>query len=280
MASFAGRTRLTSKNEPEGYLDMGRLDGRVAIITGAASGIGAAAARRFVAEGAKVVVADINEAGGAKVAAELGPAGRFVYCDHTDGAQCAAAVQTALDAFGKLDILFNNAGLPFGGPIGRVDDELLARVIDVNLIGPFRMSRAAVPALAEGAKSLPTGAAIVFTSSMQGVIARPNLTPYTAAKHGVVGLMKSLALELAAENVRVNAICPVATDSPMFAGFLPSRLSSEQVDTVKQRVVEAIPLKRIAQPDDSANAALFLASAEAGMITGVALPVDGGTTAG
>src|SRR5262249_41719943 len=109
---------------------------------------------------------------------------------------------------------------------------------------------------------------------------RPNLTPYTAAKHGVIGLMRSLALEVGADNVRVNAICPVATETPMFAQFMPPRVTEQQVAEVRQRVTEQIPLRRLGTPEDMANAALFLASDEASMITGVALPVDGGMTAG
>jgi NAD(P)-dependent dehydrogenase (short-subunit alcohol dehydrogenase family) len=259
---------------------MGRLDGRVAIITGGASGIGAASVRRFAAEGAKVLVADIDEARGAALAKDLGAVADFARCDHTDTAQCEATVRRTLDRFGKLDILFNNAGTPTGGPIGKVTDAELERVIAINLHGPFRMTRAAMPALKDAAKSLKGGASIVFTSSLQGIAARPNLTPYTAAKHGVVGLMRCLALEVGGDNVRVNAICPVATETPMFRQFMPPRVTDEQMAQVRTRVTEQIPLKRMATADDIANAALFLASDEASMITGVALPVDGGMTAG
>ena len=259
---------------------MARLQGRVAIVTGGASGIGAAAARRFVAEGARVVVADIDEARGAAAAEACGAAAAFARCDHTDAAACEATVRLAEQRFGRLDILFANAGAPYFGSLGRVSDSDLERIIAVNLLGAFRISRAALPALKAAAKSLPGGASIIYTSSLQGIAARPNLTPYTAAKHGVVGLMRSLALEVAGDNVRVNAICPVATETPMFAQFMPARVTEQQVADMRKRVTEQIPLKRLGTPDDMANAALFLASDEASMITGVALPVDGGMTAG
>jgi 3-oxoacyl-[acyl-carrier protein] reductase len=258
---------------------MARLQSRVAIVTGGASGIGAAAVRRFVAEGARVVVADIEEARGTAVAQACGAAAVFARCDHTDAQACEAAVGLAQERFGKLDILFANAGTAFFGSLGRLTDGELERVISINLLGAFRISRAALPALKEAAKALPGGASIIYTSSLQGISARPNLTPYTAAKHGVVGLMRSLALEVAGDNVRVNAICPVATETPMFAQFMPARVTEQQVAEVRKRVTEQIPLKRLGTPEDMANAALFLASDEASMITGVALPIDGGMTA-
>jgi len=259
---------------------MARLQGRVAIITGGASGIGAAAVRRFVKEGAKVVVADIADAQGTALATACGNDAAFIHCDHTQAAQCEAAVQLATTHFGKLDILFVNAGTAYFGALGRLTDAEMERVIEINLYGAFRISRAALPALKAAAATLTGGASVIYTSSLQGISARPNLTPYTAAKHGVVGLMRSLALEVAADNVRVNAICPVATETPMLSQFMPAGVTPEQVDAVRKRVIEQIPLKRIGAPEDMANAALFLASDEAAMITGVALPVDGGMTTG
>jgi len=259
---------------------MARLQGRVAIITGGASGIGAAAVRRFTQEGAKVVVADIDETRGKDLAAGSGGEAAYIRCDHTDAAQCDAAVRLAVERFGKLDIVFANAGTAYYGALGRLSDAEMERVISINLYGAFRVTRAALPALKEAAKSLPGGASIIYTSSLQGISARPNLTPYTAAKHGVIGLMRSLSLEVAADNVRVNAICPVATETPMLAQFMPGKPTPEQLETVRKRVIEQIPLKRLGTPMDMANAALFLASDEASMITGVALPVDGGMTTG
>ena len=152
-------------------------------------------------------------------------------------------------------------------------------LIDVDLIGPYRMTRAAMPALRNGAAGLAGGAAILYTSSLQGIAARPFVSPYTAAKHGVVGMAKSLALELARANIRVNVLCPVATETPMLPQFLPKSLSEERKAGIKEQLIKGIPLRRLAQAKDIANAAVFLASDEASMITGVALPIDGGITA-
>ena len=149
----------------------------------------------------------------------------------------------------------------------------------MDLIGPYRMTRAAMPALRNGAANLAGGAVILYTSSLQGIAARPFVSPYTAAKHGVVGMAKSLALELARANIRVNVLCPVATETPMLPQFLPKGLSEERKAGINEQLIKGIPLRRLAQAEDIANAALFLASDEASMITGVALPIDGGITA-
>ena len=260
---------------------MARLDGRVALITGGASGMGEASVRLFVAEGAQVVLADIDDDKGQAVAADLGTACAFVHCDHTKPEDNDAAIELALDRFGKLDTLFNNAGVPFAtDAITNVDDDELQRIITIDLIGPYRMTRAAVPALRQAAAETPGGAAILYTSSLQGIAARPFVTPYTAAKHGIVGLTRGLALELARDNIRVNVLCPVATDTPMLAKFMPTRMSEEEAAAAQAQMIKGIPLRRLAQAEDIAYAALFLASKEAAMITGVALPIDGGITAG
>ena len=257
---------------------MARLAGKVALITGGASGLGAAAARRFVEEGCRVTLTDLNDAAGAALAAELGERCDYVHADHTARAENEAAVAHAERAFGGLDILYNNAGAPFAGPIDSVDDATLAGVVGANLVGPFRMTQAALPALRQSAKRHPEGAVILFTASLQAIMARPNFTPYTAAKHGIVGLMRGLALELAPDNVRVNAICPGPTETPMLKAFLGGMAAD--LDEAKERFRESIPLGRMPEPVDIANAAVFLASAEARTISGVALPIDGATTAG
>jgi len=255
-----------------------RLAGKVALITGGASGLGAAAARRFVEEGCRVTIADLNDGAGAALADALGENCAYVHADHTQRGDNEAAIAHAECAFGGLDILYNNAGAPFAGPVDSVDDATLARVMAANLIGPFRMAQAALPALRRRARDSVDGAVILFTASLQAIMARPNYTPYTAAKHGIIGLMRGLALELAPENIRVNAICPAATETPMLKAFLGGMAGD--LDEAKARFRASIPLGRMPEPVDTANAALFLASAEARMITGVALPVDGGTTAG
>jgi 3-oxoacyl-[acyl-carrier protein] reductase len=257
---------------------MPRLRDRVAIVTGGASGLGAATVRRFVEEGARVAIADIDEARGTALARELGTAGHFVRCDHTDRSQCRAAVEATLVRFGALDILHNNAGGPFAGPVESADDATLERVIGVNLIGVFKMTQEALPALREAGKRRPAGAVILFTSSLQGIKARPNYTVYTASKHGIVGLVKGLALELAPANIRVNAICPTVTETPMLQKFLPGM--ADDMAEARKRFRATIPLGRMPEPVDTGNAAVFLASDEARMITGIALPLDGGQMAG
>ncbi len=257
---------------------MRRLEQRVALVTGAASGLGEATVRRFFEEGARVIVADINEERGRALVDELGSAAFFVHCDHTRRLDCVRAVDETLNRFGQLDILHNNAGGPFAGSFESVDDETIERVMNVNLIGVFRMTQAALPALRESAASHPAGAVILFTSSLQGLKARPNYSVYTVAKHGIVGLVKSLALELAPANIRVNAVCPTVTETPMLEKFLPGMAQSKE--EARARFRASIPLGRMPEPVDTANALLFLASDEARMITGVALAIDGGQCAG
>lgn len=257
---------------------MKRLERRVALITGAASGLGEATVRRFHEEGARVVVADINQARGRALVAELGESTFFVDCDHTSRADCINAVKETVARFGQLDILHNNAGGPFAGAFESADDETLERVMNVNLMGVFKMTQAALPALRESASKHASGAAILFTSSLQGLKARPNYSIYTVAKHGIVGLVKSLALELAQANIRVNAVCPTVTETPMLEKFLPGMADNKE--EARARFRASIPLGRMPEPVDTANALLFLASDEARMITGVALAIDGGQCAG
>jgi NAD(P)-dependent dehydrogenase (short-subunit alcohol dehydrogenase family) len=257
---------------------MNRLAGKIAVVTGGASGLGEATVRRFHAEGARVVVADINDERGRALVAELGGNTFFVHCDHTLRSDCKAAVAATLSQFGALDILHNNAGGPFAGPVETADDETLERVLSVNLTGVFKMTQEALAPLRESGRHNASGACILFTSSLQGLKARPNYSVYTAAKHGIVGLVKGLALELAPANIRVNAVCPTVTETPMLEKFLPGMAQNR--DEARQRFRATIPLGRMPDPIDTANALLFLASHEARMITGVALAVDGGQCAG
>ncbi len=254
---------------------MSRLAGKVALVTGAASGLGRAVATRFAAEGAHVVVADLDEAGGRQVAEGIG--GTFIRCDHTCSGDNARAVAFAQSEFGRLDVLHNNAGGPFTGAFEDILDTTMERVLRINLFGVMQMTRAALPLLRESARGNPAGASVLFTSSLQGLKAKANFSLYTVAKHGIVGLVRSLALELAPQNIRVNALCPTVVDTPMLAAFLPGMAADREEAMARFRAT--IPLARMPEPDDVAAAALFLASDEARMITGVALPVDGGQMA-
>lgn len=256
---------------------MSRLAGKVALVTGAGSGLGRAVARRFAVEGAKVVIADLDEKRGHEVAAGIGDHAAFVRCDHTSSEDNVRAVAFAVEKFGKLEIVHNNAGAPFTGAFEEVDDATLERVMRTNLFGVMQMSRAALPHLRESARRNPAGSSLLFTSSLQGLKAKPNFSLYTVAKHGIVGLVRSLALELAQHNVRVNALCPTVVATPMLRAFLPGMAANEE--EAMKRFRATIPLARMPEPEDVASAALFLVSDEARMITGVALPVDGGQMA-
>ena len=256
---------------------MTRLQGKVALITGGAGGLGSATARRFVEQGCQVAIADIDDDAGEAVARELGDDCAFVHNDHLDNESNAAAIVFAVDTYGGLDILLNNAGAPYTGKIETADDEAVRHSFDSNLLGPFRMTKAAVPALRARARETGKSASILYTASGQAINAKPDISAYTAAKHGVRGLMRSVALELAPDNIRVNCVCPVATDTPLFREM--AREMSGSVENTIADFERTVPLGRLARPVDTANAFLFLASDEAEMVTGVALPVDGGMSA-
>jgi NAD(P)-dependent dehydrogenase (short-subunit alcohol dehydrogenase family) len=256
---------------------VGRLDGRVALITGGAGGLGSATAKRFIEEGCRVVLADIADDRGTAAARELGAHAAFVHNDHLDAESNAAAVAFARETFGGLDILVNNAGAPFGGKLETASDAAIERTYDLNLLGPTKMSRAAIPALRSRAAETGRSTSILFTASGQAINAKPNISAYTAAKHAVRGLVRSLALELAPDNIRVNCVCPAATDTPLFRA-MTGELGGSFDDAVRNFLAD-IPLGRMPKAHDTANAFLFLASDEADMLTGVALPVDGGIAA-
>lgn len=246
----------------------GQLDGRVAIVTGGASGIGRETAQRFVAEGASVVVADLDAEGAERAADELGDAAVGCGVDVTDADQVAAAVALAESRFGHLDTLACNAGLT-GFPVRALDadPEEFARIFDVNVRGVWLCVRAAVPALRRAG-----GGAIAITGSVMGERARPGFGAYASSKAAVNHLAKVLALELAEDGVRVNCLAPVATDTPM----LPTFLGEADPEAARAAFVAGIPLGRLAVPRDVADAAVFLVSDAASFLTGVVLPVDGG----
>lgn len=246
-----------------------RFDGRTVIVTGAASGIGRAVAERFVREGARVVMGDVNAAGLAEVQAALGEAASAHALDVANPAQCAAIVREARGKTGRLDILCNVAGVLRMAPVSAVTPDEWNRILGINLSGTFYMCQAALPALVE------TRGCIVNLASAAGLVGVPFNAPYVASKHGVIGLTRALALEFANAGVRINAICPTGVKTPMIA-------TPPGSDVDYALVMKATPWLNggeLCDPPDIADAVAFLASDEAKRITGIALPVDGGQTA-
>ncbi|HVX71155.1 MAG TPA: SDR family oxidoreductase [Mycobacteriales bacterium] len=239
------------------------LAGKVAIITGAGNGIGQATAEVFVAEGAKVVIADIDAEAGGKVAADLGDAAHFVPTDVSDVDSVNALVNAAVEHFGKLDCIVNNAGI--SGSFRRLMmDDLrdFQKVIQVDLLGVILGTQAA-------ARVMQPGGSIVNTTSIAGIQPGVGFTSYRAAKAGVIHFSRCAAIELAELGLRVNVIAPGNIQTKINAIF-----DTESV------VAQIQPLQRLGSPTDLANAAVYLASDRAAQVTGVVLPVDGGTTAG
>jgi NAD(P)-dependent dehydrogenase (short-subunit alcohol dehydrogenase family) len=253
-----------------GAMTMKRLDGRKVIVTGGAGGIGAACARRYAAEGAQVAIGDIDLDRAQVVAAEVG--GIAERCDHTDAAQCARLVQVALDRFGAVDALHNNAGIGWTGAFDAIDAAQARRLLDVLLVGPVLMTQAAMPALRRAAAARGD-AALLFTASGLGLHGRPRISLYAAAKHGVIGLMRSLALELGPEGIRVNAVCPGIVDTRMVR---TTTAAWGETDQVLAAFRDASPLRRDVSTDDVAASAAFLLSGDARSLTGTALLVDAG----
>jgi 3-oxoacyl-[acyl-carrier protein] reductase len=255
-----------------------RLSGKTALITGGASGFGRASALRFALEGAKVMVVDLNDAGLAEVAAQIRQAGGVALhqrVDVTSAEQVAAAWRRAQREFGRLDIVFNNAGIPQGAiPLELTDEAIFRQLLEVNVMGLFLGSRAAIPIMREQG-----GGVILNTCSTAGIRPRPGLVPYGASKAAAIAFTKGLALEVAKYRIRAVAICPVAADTPMLPAFLEGFAENGDLETARQRFISTIPWGRLNTAEDVANAALFLASDEAEMVTGTAFEVDGGRDA-
>jgi len=246
---------------------MGKLDGLATVITGAGSGIGRASALEFAREGACVLAADLNADSAAETARQIGANAASVGVDVTSVEQVEHMLQTAVDRFGKLDVLFNNAGVPQSfTPLEESTDALFDRIFEVNVRGVFNGCRAAIPHLKA------RGGVILNTASTAGIRPRPGLAVYNASKAAVISLTKTLALELAPLRIRVVSICPVATDTPMLPGFMGEIDPTEG----RQRFISTIPWGRLNRPEDLARAAVFLASSDAEMVTGTAFEVDGG----
>ncbi|WP_027256741.1 SDR family oxidoreductase [Leisingera aquimarina] len=244
-----------------------RLDGRTAIVTGGASGFGAGIARKFLAEGARVMIADINGTAAAEMAAELGSNAIAQTVDVSDGASVNAMAKAALAAFGHLDILINNAGVThFPAPLEEITEDDFDRVMGVNMKSVYLTARALVPHM----KARQTGA-ILNVASTAGVSPRPNLNWYNASKGWMITATKTMAVELAPHGVRVNAINPVAGETPLLKTFM-----GEDTPEMRAKFLSTIPIGRFSTPEDMGNAACYLCSDEAGMVTGVAMEVDGG----
>jgi 3-oxoacyl-[acyl-carrier protein] reductase len=247
-----------------------KLKNKVAIVTGAASGFGAEIARQYVAEGAKVAVADINVAGAREVAGALGDDALAVSCDVTRRADIDALVAATLERFGRLDIVVNNAGWTHKNqPLLDVDEATFDRVYDINVKSIFHMVHAVVPLMRKQKSGV-----ILNVGSTAGIRPRPGLTWYNSSKGAVNLMSKSLAVELGPDNIRVNAICPVMGATGLLEAFMGMPDTPEN----RKKFIATIPMGRLSEPRDIARAAVFLASDDAEFITGVEFPVDGGRT--
>ena len=255
---------------------MGRLEGRVALITGAAQGIGAAFAKGLAAEGAKVAISDldsgqtvvdiIKQAGGEAIDAP---------CDVSDETSAQKAVQQTVEAFGRLDILVNNAGI--GGPVGRLEkvpESEWVKTIEVNLLGAYYCCRHAIPLL-----DMAAGGSIVNLSSSAGLYGPPNRTPYVSSKWGLIGLTKSLAAELGERHIRVNAICPGSVEGDRIDRIIAAEADLRGVDqnTVKEEFVDSSSMKVFIAKEDVAALVMFLCSDQGRYISGQAIGLDGNT---
>jgi NAD(P)-dependent dehydrogenase (short-subunit alcohol dehydrogenase family) len=257
-----------------------QLDGKVAVVTGGASGIGEATVRRFAAEGASVLVADLQEGPGSDLADELGDAVRFLLTDVSVEDSVANAIGAAVDGFGRLDVLYNNAGFVGAtGPLETTTSEEYDRTMDVLLKAVFFGIKHAAPIMKE-----QRSGSIISTSSVCGLTAGIGTHLYTVAKAGVIMLTKTAALELADWNVRVNAVCPGYVATPLAAGGSLTNLgrdgAEERLATSRQRMAQSQPLGRMGEAADIAELVTFLASDASSWITGTAQVIDGGLTLG
>jgi 3-oxoacyl-[acyl-carrier protein] reductase len=242
-----------------------RLKGKVAIVTGGASGFGEGIVRRFAAEGAKVVIADLNDDSAQRIAREID--GLAVQTDVSKAADVKALAEAAIARFGDIDILVNNAGIGHKPQtLDTIEESVFDRIIAVNAKSVFLTAQAIVPRM----KARKAGA-ILNIASTGGVSPRPNLTWYNASKGWMITATRAMAVELAPFGVRVNAINPVAGETPLLSTFM-----GQDTPEIRAKFLASIPIGRFSTPEDIANTALFLCSDEASMITGVALEVDGG----
>lgn len=249
---------------------MGQLQGKVAIVTGAGSGFGEGIAKLYAREGAQVVIADINKKAADRVASEIGSVALSLQADVSSRADIDAVVKHTLEAFGRLDIVVNNAAITHKNqPMLDVDEETFDRMFAINVKSIYHMAQAVIPYMRQQKRGV-----ILNIGSTAGIRPRPGLSWYNASKGAVNVLSKSMAVELGPDNIRVNAICPVMGETGMFELFMGLPDTPEN----RAKFQSTIPLGRFCQPSDVAAAALYLASDAAEFITGVELPVDGGRT--
>ena len=242
-----------------------RLKDKTAIVTGGASGFGEGIARAFAAQGARVLVADISQKAALRVADDIG--GLAVRTDVSDKASVTDLAREAFGALGAVDILVNNAGIThLPQPMEEVEEDEFDRVLSVNAKSVYLTARAFVPAMKKAGRG-----AILNIASTAGLSPRPNLSWYNASKGWMITATKAMAVELAPHGVRVNALCPVAGETPLLASFM-----GEDTPERRAQFLSTIPIGRFSTPEDMANAALYLCSDEASMVTGVAMEVDGG----
>jgi NAD(P)-dependent dehydrogenase (short-subunit alcohol dehydrogenase family) len=244
----------------------GRVEGKVAVVTGGCSGIGLATVQRFAAEGARVVIGDIDDANGSRIAQQLG--GAFVHCDVTNPGQVETLFRTAREKFGSVDIAFNNAGIspPEDDSILTTDLDAWRKVQEVNLTSVYLCCKAVLPYMLEQKKG-----SIINTASFVAVLgAATSQISYTASKGGVLSMSRELGVQFAREGVRVNALCPGPVNTPLL-----QELFASDPERAARRLVH-IPVGRFAEPDEIANAVLFLASDESSFITAAQFMVDGG----
>jgi len=253
---------------------MARLDGKVAIVTGAGSGNGRAIARAFAAEGARVLAADLNEAGAKETVAACGEGARAFQADVAQEDDARRMVEAAVGAFGRLDILVNNAGIWRTGTVETLSAADWDGLIAVNVRGVFLCSKYAVPQIAAAG-----GGSIIHLASLAGLVGGPGGVLYHASKHAVVGMTKCMALDHAAQGIRVNAICPGAIDTPMVDAIMQLRSSAAGRSEAeeRERARRGVPLGRIGVPEDVGKIAVHLASDEAAWVTGMCYSLDGGS---
>ena len=244
-----------------------RLDGKVAIVTGGASGFGAGITRKFIAEGAKVMIADLNGDGAAELAGELGDAAVAHQVNVAKDDEVKGMIEACMAQLGTIDILVNNAGTThMPGPLEDVDEEIFDRVLAVNTKSVYLTAKYAIPIMKKNGSG-----AVLNVASTGAVSPRPRLTWYNATKGWMTTATKGMAVELAPSGIRVNAINPVAGETPLLKSFM-----GEDTPEVRAKFLSTIPIGRFSTPEDMGNAACYLCSDEASMVTGVCMEIDGG----